>query len=58
MRGRFYPFMGTGITIPIIMIVFGFLIIIFPQIIAWLIGLYLIINGILILTRQSGMRRF
>jgi len=50
--------MGTGITIPIIMIVFGFLIIIFPQIIAWLIGLYLIINGILILTRQSGMRRF
>ena len=48
MRGGLFGI--TPIT-PILMIIFGFLVIIFPQIIAWIIGLYLIIQGILLLAR-------
>ncbi|MCD6170876.1 MAG: hypothetical protein J7J36_00430 [Thermoplasmata archaeon] len=53
MRGRDfrYNWFGNGILIPILMIIFGVLVIIFPQIIAWIIGLYLIINGLIFLIR-------
>ncbi|MCD6474106.1 MAG: hypothetical protein J7K47_04285 [Thermoplasmata archaeon] len=50
-RRRFYPPLQFGIVTPILMILFGLLVIIFPQIIAWLVGLYLIINGLVLLLR-------
>jgi len=37
----------TGTVAAIIMIIFGILVIVFPSLIAWIIGLYLIIVGII-----------
>lgn len=37
----------TGMVAAIIMIIFGILVIVFPNLIAWIIGLYLIIVGII-----------
>jgi uncharacterized membrane protein HdeD (DUF308 family) len=37
----------TGMVAAIIMIVFGILVIIFPHLIAWIVGLYLIVVGLI-----------
>ncbi len=37
----------TGMVAAIIMIIFGVLVIVFPHLIAWIIGLYLIIVGLI-----------
>lgn len=36
----------TGITAAVLMIVFGVLVIAYPHLIAWLVGIYLIIVGV------------
>ena len=36
----------TGLTAAILMIVFGVLVIAFPNLIAWLVGIYLIVVGV------------
>ena len=42
----------------IIAIIVGVLIIIFPDLIGWIIGIYLIVQGILLLTDYLESRRF
>jgi uncharacterized membrane protein HdeD (DUF308 family) len=42
----------------IIAIIFGLLVIIFPDLLAWIVGIYLIIQGILLLTDYLESRRF
>ncbi len=42
----------------IIAIIFGLLVIIFPDLLAWIVGIYLIIQGILLLTDYMESRRF
>lgn len=51
-----------GITISkpilaVICIIFGILVIVFPQILEWIIGLFLIIQGILILTDYLELKK-
>mgnify|MGYP006910752356 CR=1 FL=1 len=41
----------------IICIIFGLIVIVFPELIAWIIGLFLIIQGILMLTDYLELRR-
>jgi uncharacterized membrane protein HdeD (DUF308 family) len=41
----------------IICIIFGLIVIVFPDLIAWLIGLFLIIQGILTLTDYLELRK-
>lgn len=41
----------------IICIIFGILVIVFPELLQWIIGLFLIIQGILILTDYLELRR-
>lgn len=41
----------------IICIIFGLIVIVFPDLIAWIIGLFLIIQGILMLTDYLELRR-
>ncbi len=40
------------ITLAILMIVFSIIIIIFPQLLAWIIAIYLLVNGILIIVEE------
>ena len=42
----------------IIAIIFGLLVIAFPDLLAWIVGIYLIIQGILLLTDYMESRRF
>jgi uncharacterized membrane protein HdeD (DUF308 family) len=42
----------------IIAIIFGLLVIIFPDLLGWIVGIYLIIQGILLLTDYMESRRF
>jgi uncharacterized membrane protein HdeD (DUF308 family) len=51
-----------GITISkpilaVICIIFGILVIVFPQLLEWIIGLFLIIQGILILTDYLELKK-
>ncbi|MCD6513122.1 MAG: DUF3096 domain-containing protein [Thermoplasmata archaeon] len=46
----FHPAMG-GELFALITILFGILIIIFPHLLSWIIGLYLILHGLLLLIR-------
>jgi uncharacterized membrane protein HdeD (DUF308 family) len=41
----------------IICIIFGILVIVFPDLLQWIVGLFLIIQGILILTDYLELRR-
>lgn len=41
----------------IICIIFGILVIVFPQILEWIVGLFLIIQGILMLTDYMELRK-
>ena len=36
----------TGLTAAILMIVFGILVIVFPSLIAWIVGIYLVVVGL------------
>jgi uncharacterized membrane protein HdeD (DUF308 family) len=42
----------------VIAIIFGLLVIIFPDLLSWIVGIYLIIQGILLLTDYLESRRF
>ena len=44
-EGMLAKFGVTGMVAAILMIIFGVLVIVFPNLIAWIIGLYLIIVG-------------
>ena len=46
----------TGTLAAVLMIIFGILVIIFPDLIAWIVGLYLIITGIVHLIGSAGVR--
>jgi len=41
----------------IMCIIFGILVIVFPELLQWIVGLFLIIQGILLLTDYLEMRR-
>jgi len=47
----------TGILAAVLMIIFGILVIVFPDLVAWIIGLYLIIVGIINLIGSISTRR-
>ncbi len=47
----------TGLAAAILMIVFGALVIAFPNLISWLIGIYLIVVGALNLSSEMQKRR-
>ena len=52
--------MGITISKPvlaIICIVFGILVIVFPKLLEWIVGLFLIIQGILLLTDYLELRK-
>ena len=51
---------GVTVSKPVlalIAIIFGVLVIAFPQLLQWIVGLYLIIQGILLLTEYLELRR-
>ena len=55
---QFFRRLGlTGEIAAVLMILFGILIIVFPALIAWLIGLYLIIAGVVQLAGHMGSPR-
>jgi len=41
----------------IICIIFGILVIVFPDLLQWIVGLFLIIQGVLLLTEYLELRR-
>ncbi len=47
----------TGLTAAILMIVFGVLVIAFPNLIAWLVGIYLIVVGLVNLVGEIQKNR-
>lgn len=47
----------TGMIAAIVMIVFGVLVIVMPKLIAWIIGLYLIIHGVIELLGHLGANK-
>jgi len=47
----------TGLAAAILMIVFGALVIAFPNLIAWLVGIYLIIVGVINLVGEMEKRQ-
>ncbi len=52
--------MGVAVSKPvlaIIAIIFGLLVIIFPDLIAWIVGLYFVIQGVLLLTDYFESRQ-
>ena len=52
--------MGITVSKPVlatICIIFGILVIVFPKLLEWIVGLFLIIQGILLLTDYLELRR-
>ena len=47
----------TGMVAAILTIVFGILVIVFPDLIAWLVGIYLIVVGLIDLIGHLGLRK-
>ena len=47
----------TGMVAAILTIIFGILVIVFPDLIAWLVGIYLIIVGLIDLIGHLGLRK-
>ena len=47
----------TGMVAAILTIVFGILVILFPNLIAWLVGIYLIVVGLIDLIGHLGLRK-
>ncbi|MEM0027117.1 MAG: DUF3096 domain-containing protein [Ignisphaera sp.] len=47
MLKKYFGVSAPRLVIGVLMIIFGILIIVFPELIAWLIGIYLLVSGIL-----------
>ena len=47
----------TGIVAAVLMIVFGILVIVFPDLIAWIIGIYLIVVGLVNLVGHISTKK-
>lgn len=47
----------TGLMASVLMIIFGVLVIAFPNLVAWIIGIYLIVVGLVNLIGQVGSRK-
>ena len=47
----------TGMVAAVLTIVFGILVIVFPDLIAWLVGIYLIVVGLIDLIGHLGLRK-